>query len=347
MPQPHVFWGGRETAGRGDRQRRNLRLVRGGSMRQLRLRVGIAGALAAAMAMGSSAVLPAGAGPAQGDGSVTIAKVQRGYDVHVAGESALVLNQRGKTLEMASASPFSLPSSCKERRHSGQWFVAACDVVFGHLITMTFDGPTKLGANTRDLILDLHGSAGDDEMTVKSLVAKVDGGAGNDTLIVDGGYGAQVNGGEGDDTITVFCTPIQGMSSSPSVDGGPGNDTITGSDRADHLNGGADNDTIEAGDGNDIVAGNAGDDVIDGGRDADKIQGDSFVSDPSTRPDPGLDTLYYGRVRGAWSVTQDSDQNDGSNVDKFYWDVAHENFYMDEVHGFEDVVKGPIGSRAD
>lgn len=313
-------------------------------MRQLRLRAAVAGAAAAALALGGWAMRPAGANGAV-DGSVGIAKVQRGYDITVAGVGALVLSQRGKTLELASGSPFTLPAGCKARRQTGQWHTAACDVMFGQVVTLHLGAATKLGVNARDLIIDVRGSGGNDELNVKSLVAKVDGGGGHDSLSVDGLYGAEVKGGDGDDHIAVFVTQFQGMSTTPQVDGGPGNDHITGSDKADRLHGGEGDDTIDAGDGNDIVTGNGGSDAIDGGRDADKIHGDVFPSDASVRPSLGHDTLYYAKIKGAWSVTQDSDKNDGSNADKFYWDVARENFYMDEVNGFESVVKGPMTNR--
>jgi Ca2+-binding RTX toxin-like protein len=289
-------------------------------------------------------MLPAGANGAV-DGSVSIVKVQRGYDINVVGAGALVLSQRGKTLEVASGSPITLPAGCKARRQTGQWHTAACEVTFGQLVTVNLGDATKLGVNARDLIVDVRGSGGNDELNVKSLVAKVDGGAGHDTMAADGLYGAEVKGGDGDDDITVFVTQFQGMATTPQVDGGPGNDHITGSDRADRLSGGDGDDTIEAGDGNDIVTGNAGSDAIDGGRDADKIHGDVFPSDASVRPLPGHVTIYYAKIKGAWSVTQDSDKNDGSNADKVYWDIARENFYMDEVNGFEDVVKGPMTNR--
>src|SRR5262245_15520507 len=124
MPQLHVFWGGRETGRSWGPECRNLRLDRGGSMRQLRLRAAVAGAAAAALALGGWAMLPAGANRAA-DGSVSVAKVQRGYDINVAGDGALVLSQRGKTLELASGSPFTLPAGCKAKRPTGQWHTAA------------------------------------------------------------------------------------------------------------------------------------------------------------------------------------------------------------------------------
>jgi Ca2+-binding RTX toxin-like protein len=135
------------------------------------------------------------------------------------------------------------------------------------------------------------------------------------------------------------------MSVPPLVDGGPGNDHLTGSDQADRLHGGDGDDTIAAGDGDDIVTGNAGSDAIDGGRGADRMHGDVFPSDASVRPSAGDDTLYYAIVKGAWSVTQDGEANDGSNADKVFWDIARQNFTMDNANGFEAVAKSPMPAR--
>lgn len=56
-----------------------------------------------------------------------------------------------------------------------------------------------------------------------------------------------------------------------SIDGGSGNDTITGTKFADDLRGGVGNDTLNGGDGNDTLTGGAGLDIIFGGGGADTI----------------------------------------------------------------------------
>ncbi len=72
-----------------------------------------------------------------------------------------------------------------------------------------------------------------------------------------------VFGGSGADTITVV-PPLAGLGFSLELDGGPGNDSIGGSDTDDKLVG----DT-----GNDILNGSGGNDVIDGGNGNDSISG--------------------------------------------------------------------------
>ena len=66
--------------------------------------------------------------------------------------------------------------------------------------------------------------------------------AGNDTLTI--------NGGNGSDTINASTWPAPNRSSLI-IDGGAGNDTITGGDGADMLIGGDGNDTVNGGRGND------------------------------------------------------------------------------------------------
>ncbi|MBC8289938.1 MAG: pre-peptidase C-terminal domain-containing protein, partial [Planctomycetes bacterium] len=76
--------------------------------------------------------------------------------------------------------------------------------------------------------------------------------------------------------ITTPQTPVQ-IPASPgdTVDGGTGNDTITGSAADDFLNGNVGNDEINAGDGQDTLFGALGDDVLNGDGGNDFIRGHS------------------------------------------------------------------------
>ncbi|HYC62407.1 MAG TPA: hypothetical protein VEK79_22840 [Thermoanaerobaculia bacterium] len=75
-----------------------------------------------------------------------------------------------------------------------------------------------------------------------------------------------VDGGLGDDTIT-------GGPAADTLDGGAGNDRIDGGDGDDVINGGAGNDTINGGRNDDHLFGNAGTDIINGNGEADEIDG--------------------------------------------------------------------------
>jgi Ca2+-binding RTX toxin-like protein len=132
-----------------------------------------------------------------------------------------------------------------------------------------------------------------------------EGGAGIDTVEVNGGNGAEtftvtpngtrvrfdrttpapfsldigttenlvLNMNGGDDTFT-GTNGLAGLISL-TVDGGDGNDTITGGDGADRLNGGNDNDVVNGGRGNDTVFLGAGDDtfVWNPGEGSDTVEG--------------------------------------------------------------------------
>ena len=125
----------------------------------------------------------------------------------------------------------------------------------------------------------LHGGNGDDTFMIAGTEAQgdsFDGGAGTDGIVVTGsgaltlaGFNAvaasietwQGNGqsvvGTGAANILDFSglTTVAGL---PFVDGGGGNDSITGSSFADDLRGGSGDDTLNGGDGNDTLTGGAG-----------------------------------------------------------------------------------------
>jgi Ca2+-binding RTX toxin-like protein len=75
-----------------------------------------------------------------------------------------------------------------------------------------------------------------------------------------------LNGGAGNDVI-IFDTGLPDAFHPRVVilRGGPGNDTIVGSDRADRILGEDGNDTINGGVGNDLIDGGTGNDTINGG----------------------------------------------------------------------------------
>ncbi|MEZ0306602.1 MAG: hypothetical protein ACAH21_01675 [Ramlibacter sp.] len=133
----------------------------------------------------------------------------------------------------------------------------------------------------------VYGMGGNDHIVASYYTGLIDGGAGNDSLEGNGGYGFPVYGGPGDDTINGSGNlhggdgndRIQGSSGSTgrlfgdagddtllgspyaygaSIEGGDGNDSIVGAQSSESLYGGQGNDTITAGSGNDTLDGGAG-----------------------------------------------------------------------------------------
>ena len=119
-----------------------------------------------------------------------------------------------------------------------------------------------------------------------------------------------VVGGNGSDTITLAPKP-SGKPTLRLVQGGRGNDRLTGGVGADVLGGGAGNDTLVGGAGNDSLQGGAGDDSLDAGdgndraypqRGVDEVElgaGDdvAFSLDLGTDEvscEAGEDVVYYG-----------------------------------------------------
>jgi Ca2+-binding RTX toxin-like protein len=143
-----------------------------------------------------------------------------------------------------------------------------------------------VGGAGNDLIYDLigqdtlTGGAGNDEFVVGLGGSTVNGGDGNDRVVhffsfrdnflaIREGYGdspfrsTTVNGGAGNDEIfLVSYTGTPAVTVGDAVDGGEGNDNITGSRFSDTLNGGADNDTIQGSGGQDLIDGGGGDDLL-------------------------------------------------------------------------------------
>jgi Ca2+-binding RTX toxin-like protein len=120
--------------------------------------------------------------------------------------------------------------------------------------------------------------------------------------------------GDGDDTVTAAAQANSAIALV--IDGGAGNDNLTGSPSADTINGGGDNDTIFGLGGVDVIDGGAGDDTITGGPGNETQPGgdgnDTFIWNPGDGSDTllgqaGADTLIFNGSAGAevFAVTAD------------------------------------------
>jgi len=155
---------------------------------------------------------------------------------------------------------------------------------------------TVTGAQERDVLTGvtvLGTGAGDDVLVGTGAPDKLDGGAGSDR--VDGRGGADritggvaprddhdfLTGGDGDDQLE--ASPL----GSATLDGGSGDDFLTGYGRRDIVSGGAGDDGINTGGGRDRIDAGAGDDTVSAfgvgtrvrcGRGGDRAQPDAGVT---------------------------------------------------------------------
>jgi uncharacterized membrane protein YgcG len=157
-----------------------------------------------------------------------------------------------------------------------------------------------LGENGSDIINSgegedfVYGQAGDDSITNPSGQDVIWAGTGNDTVRSDW---ATIYLEEGNDTAVASGT-IQGGLGDDTITGGGGNDTIQGGPGNDIINGGNGNDTIDGGPGNDQIAGGWGVDTINAGDGDDVI----FIWWGASRGvevidgGPGKDTLVLNDI---------------------------------------------------
>jgi Ca2+-binding RTX toxin-like protein len=142
----------------------------------------------------------------------------------------------------------------------------------------------------------LRGNDGADELLTDGKGDQLVGGTGKDTVVISGDTGWRVSddavatmpaadessmqgvdkaivlGGPGDTWI--FASDFHGKMV---LDGGAGDDLLTGGPKADELLGRGGNDSLEGGDGNDVLKGSGGNDALHGGDGNDRLDGGSGV----------------------------------------------------------------------
>ena len=148
------------------------------------------------------------------------------------------------------------------------------------------EGSASITASRTTTTVNVLGGSANDTITVSTIadvrpvVLNIDGQADNDTITAfDTNIGSvrlRLNGGNGNDTITGSRDndSINGDGGDDSIVGGLGNDNIDGGDGNDTLNGEAGNDTLAGGFGNDSALGGAGDDSLIGGLGNDTLVGE-------------------------------------------------------------------------
>jgi Ca2+-binding RTX toxin-like protein len=167
----------------------------------------------------------------------------------------------------------------------------------GGLLRVT-EGLASITASNSTTSVNVLGGNGNDMITlnsiadVRALILVIDGQVGDDTIsamnALFGNSLVSLNGGAGNDTITGGGDSdiinggdgddlLSGNADGDLIDGGDGNDVINGDDGSDTLLGNIGNDTVNGGDGNDSVNGMLGRDTIIGGDGNDTLLGGGSV----------------------------------------------------------------------
>lgn len=203
--------------------------------------------------------------------------------------------------------------------------------------------------DSRSLIENAIGGAGNDRITGNSANNRLVGHNGNDTL--SGGSGVDdLTGGNGDDVLSGGNDQdwLYGEGGNDRLNGDAGNDYLYGHDGNDTIYGGAGNDFADGGEGHDYLYGNdgddrlygrSGDDVLDGGTGNDYLDGDV-----------GNDTLSGGHGNDILDGGEGNDRLHGEDGDdKLYGRAGNDvldgglgNDYLDGDVG-DDVLFGNNG----
>lgn len=176
------------------------------------------------------------------------------------------------------------------------------------------DGSASITVSSVIQVIEINGGGGDDTINVQALdrvgtatLLTINGDAGNDTISAAGVklglvYLA-INGGAGNDSLTggSGSDTLEGGDGNDRLDGGIGDDLLLGGLGVDRIIGGDGNDTAFGGDDQDSISGGNGDDSLLGEVGADTIEGgngndtiDGGLGADTLRGDVGNDSLLGG-----------------------------------------------------
>lgn len=236
------------------------------------------------------------------------------------------------------------------------------------VIGKTADSLLRISEGTASIVVSslvtnivLNTGNGNDLVTINDLsgvsaaVVIVNGEGGNDVINASvanlGSIRLGLNGGDGNDTITgsLGNDTIDGGDGNDSLIGGTGNDTLIGGTGNDRLNGGTGNDrelggdgsdTILGSDGNDTLNGDAGNDSLDGGNNDDVLTGDA--DNDTLVGGGGNDSLLGGTGFDSLLGGLGNDTCDGGLSD----DTINGNEGDDKLRGGDgnDSITGDIGN---
>jgi Ca2+-binding RTX toxin-like protein len=158
------------------------------------------------------------------------------------------------------------------------------------------------------LPVEIRGDKGNDSITGGSGGDTIDGGAGRDSCA--GGAGDDsLRGGNGHDSLSggSGSDDLDGENGNDSCDGGDDSDSVVGGNGRDNILGALGDDRLRGGSGRDNCDGGDGNDDIDGGSGRDSVRGGGGTDDFNDAPDDGP----RGRGRGADDLIED--RGDGEN----------------------------------
>jgi Ca2+-binding RTX toxin-like protein len=154
---------------------------------------------------------------------------------------------------------------------------------------------------------------------------------GDQTVPADGTFTVVVNGGDGNDSLTVLAKTSE--IAAATLNGGGGDDVLTGADTNDTLNGGDGNDRLVGAQGTDVMNGGAGNDTLvwnngdgsdtmngDAGNDGVEVNGSSTLGDVFTL-DAGAGRVRFQRT----------------NLKAFTLDTSTERFQVNGLGGNDSV----------
>jgi hypothetical protein len=154
-------------------------------------------------------------------------------------------------------------------------------------VSQTADGGLKVTSDGKAVTLTAE----------QAKNAVIRGGAGSDAITVDASVksGVTIEGGEGDDRLTggVGDDRLAGGLGNDVVIGGEGKDWVWGEGGDDYLEGGVGDDTVEGGDGRDVMYGLDGNDSLSGGTGRDYI--DAGTGNDTASGGDGDDQVIGGR----------------------------------------------------
>ncbi len=187
----------------------------------------------------------------------------------------------------------------------------------------TGEGTDSLGG-----IENVQGSPHSDLLIGSGGTNSIDGGGGDDTI----------HGGAASDSSAVWSIPVD-ETAYPGLNGGPGNDFVTGSTGNDYVGGGDGNDilhgnenddTVSGGPDNDSAIGGIGNDLVTGGTGADSLEGND-----------GNDTLSGAEQNDTGSGGEGNDIiNGGPGVDTLHGNAGNDSIGGDQGN---DTLNGNTG----